>query len=308
VIAFSNAWNRKSEHCISNGAVMEPKLPEEDIIRRYLLGALREPELSAIEQKLLSSEELSQTAGLIEDEIIEQYLDEDLDERDKGAVESHFLRPPAHREKLRFARLLRHHLEHGSADGGTVRDGGLVSRVPPRSSWNYRGALAAVLLAAVCLYLVVAQLGLKKDVAESHKGQAVVEAELNKERENSASLREKLQALQTTSVVSLDLRPGISRSTGFVPQAIIQPSTRFLTLDVVLPKSAWVSVRVRLLDRNTRYEVWSKSGLKPVPGAARLLFDMPVQGIRSGPYELIVSPVPEHGERVSYHFDAHVIQ
>ena len=287
---------------------MEPKLPEENIIRRYLLGALREPELDAIEQKLLSSEELSQTAGLIEDEIIEQYLDGDLDERDKRAVEGHFLRPPAHRKKLRFARMLRHHFEHGSAGSGTVGDGVLVSRVPLRSLWNYGAALAAVPLAAVCLYLVVAQQDLKKDVAESHKAQAVLQAELNKEHESSAGLRQELQALQTTSVVSMDLRPGLSRSTGFVPQAIIQPSTRFLKLDVLLPESAWVSVRVRLLDRNTRYEVWSKSGLKPVPGAARLLFDMPVQGIRTGPYELIVSPVPEHGAQVSYSFDARVIQ
>jgi len=287
---------------------MEPKLPEENIIRRYLLGALREPELDAIEQKLLSSEELSQTAGLIEDEIIEQYLDGDLDERDKRAVEGHFLRPPAHRKKLRFARMLRHHFEHGSAGSGTVGDGVLVSRVPPRSLWNYGAALAAVPLAAVCLYLVVAQQDLKKDVAESHKAQAVLQAELNKEHESSAGLRQELQALQTTSVVSMDLRPGLSRSTGFVPQAIIQPSTRVLKLDVLLPNSTWVSVRVRLLDRNTRYEVWSKSGLKPVPGAARLLFDMPVQGIRTGPYELIVSPVPEHGAQVSYSFDARVIQ
>jgi hypothetical protein len=287
---------------------MEPKLPEEDIIRRYLLGALSDPELSAIEQKLLSSEELSQTAGLIEDEIIEQYLDEDLDERDKEAVESHFLRPPAHREKLRFARLLRHHFEQGAADAGTVHDRVLVSRVPARSFWNYGGALASVPLAAVSLYLVVAQHGLKTEVAESHKAQAVLQAELNKEHESSASLREKLRALQATSVVSLDLRPGISRSTGFVPQAVIQPSTRFLKLDVVLPKSSAVSFRVRLLDRNTGYEVWSKSGLKPVPGASRLVFDMPVQGIRTGPYELIVSPVPEHGEQVSYSFEAHVTQ
>ena len=290
---------------------MEPKLPEENIIRRYLLGALREPELDAIEQKLLSSEELSQTAGLVEDEIIEQYLDGDLDERDKRAVEGHFLRPPAHRKKLRFARMLRHHfehLEHRSAGPETVRDAVLVSRVPPRPLWNYGAALAAVPLAAVCLYLVVAQQDLKKDAAESHKAQAVLQAELNKEHESSAGLRQELQALQATSVVSMDLRPGLSRSTGFVPQAIIQPSTRFLKLDVLLPESAWVSVRARLLDRNTRYEVWSKSGLKPVPGAPRLLFDMPVQGIRTGPYELIVSPVPEHGAQVSYSFDARVIQ
>src|SRR5262249_30935173 len=287
---------------------MEPKLPEEEIIRRYLLGAVGEPQLSEIEEKLLSSEELSQTADLIEDEIIEQYLDGDLDDRDKRAVESHFLRPPAHREKLRFARLLRHHFELESHVPEPVPAIVPSPRVPPHSFWNYGGAMAAGLLAVVSLYLGVAQRGLKKDVAESHKAQAVLQAQLNKERESAASLREKLNAFATTSVVSLDLRPGISRSTGFVPQLTVQPSTRFLKVDILLPKTSAVSFQVRLLDEKTGSEVWSKSGFNPVPGEPRLLFAMPTQGIRSGPYELVVGPVSNQGTQVRYPFDANVIR
>ncbi len=278
---------------------MEQKLPEEDIIRRYLLGALREPELSEIEQKLLSSEELSQTADLIEDEILEQYLDGDLDERDKRAVESHFLRPPAHREKLRFARLLRHHFELESPVAEPVPAKLLPPPVPPRYVWTYGGAVAAGLLAVVSGYLIVAQHNLKKDLADSQKSQEVLQATL---------------ARTASSPVALELKPGMSRSIGFansgnsVPLATIRPSTRLFKVDLILPKTSAASFQVRLLDEKTGSEVWSKSGLNPVPGEPRLLFEMPTQGIRSGPYELVVGPVSNKGTQVRYPFDANVVQ
>jgi hypothetical protein len=278
---------------------MEQKLPDEDIIRRYLLGVLREPELSEIEEKLLSSDELSQTADLIEDEIIEQYLDGDLGEGDQKAVETHFLRPPAHREKLRFARLLRHRFELGSPDAQTARGKVLLPRVPPPYSWRYGGAVAAVLLAVMSVYLTMAHRA-KKDVADGGKAQGVLGA---------------TQPVDVSSVVALELKPGMTRGSNlasnngnFVPTAKIQPSTRFLKVDLVLPKASAVSFRVQLLDERTGSEVWSKSGLKPVPGEPRLLIEMPTQGIRSGPYELVVRPASSKGTQIKYPFDANVVQ
>jgi hypothetical protein len=276
---------------------MEQKLPDEDIIRQYLLGSLREPELTEIEEKLLSSDELSETAGVIEDEIIEQYLDGDLGERDKKAVETHFLRPPAHREKLRFARLLRRRFEVGSRGAETVRHKVVLPPVPPayswRHAWRYVGAVAAVLLAAVSVYWIMTQYRAKKEVAENPPQHAVV----------------------PPSAVALELKPGIARGSHLapnggnaVPTATIQPSTRFLKVDLVLPKASAASFRVRLLDEKTGSEVWSQSGLKPVAGEPRLLFEMPTQGIKSGPYTLVVGSGSNKGSQVKYPFDANVVQ
>src|SRR5215472_10803499 len=182
---------------------MDQKLPEQEVVRRYLLGTLPEPELSEIEQKLLSSEELAQTAELIEDEIIEQYLDGDLDERDKRAVETHFLRPPAHQDKLRFARLLRHHFAHEPALEPVPARVSPRPLPPPPLLWTYRGAAAAVLLGVLSIYLGLVNHDLKKKEAATQESQATLQADLAKEREHSASLQEKLRALQASFIVAL---------------------------------------------------------------------------------------------------------
>src|ERR1051326_8135013 len=102
---------RAGEFNAVTGCPMDKKIAKEEAVRQYLLGTLSEPELSEIEQELFVDEELSGMADLIEDEIIEQYLDQKLDAREREAFGSHFLRPPSRRQKLDCARLLRHRLQ-----------------------------------------------------------------------------------------------------------------------------------------------------------------------------------------------------
>ncbi len=92
---------------------MNSSLPDRRVIREYLLGRLDEQEEleSNLSEEILFSDELSEMVESIEDEIIEEYLDGALDSADKNAVDEYFLRPPERKEKLRFARLLRHHFE-----------------------------------------------------------------------------------------------------------------------------------------------------------------------------------------------------
>src|SRR5437899_4121420 len=111
---------------------METGLPEETNIREYLLGRLQQdtPELSErLEERLLADDDFSRTVDLVEDEIIEEYLEGTLDAADKQTVEQHFLRPPERQKKLRFARLLHHHLE-------TMERGVRQESAPPPVSWR----------------------------------------------------------------------------------------------------------------------------------------------------------------------------
>jgi hypothetical protein len=282
---------------------MEQRLPEEDNIRRYLLGTLDEPELSEIEQKLLDSEEMSRTADVVEDEIIEQYLDGHLGEADKRAVEAHFLRPPEHRKKLHFARLLRHRFATTSAKVPAV-----PLLVPPRKIqtarwlWTYGGAVAAVVLLGWAVYL-------NQEVGVGLKRQAALQDALTQERAQSASLTEKLQALQ--SPVTLNLRPGITRGAGGpIPKATIPTKTDFIKVDVVLLYASPALFHVRLLDANTAREVWSEAGLPstPAPPLSRLAFYVPAQLIKSGSYNLVVSPASGPNIPETYPFDAGVAQ
>ena len=88
---------------------MNDHFPAENTIRDYLLGRLDDQ--ADLEQSwsewILVDDELSETVSVIEDEIIEDYLDGRLDAASKRDVEQHFLRPPARQEKLKIANRLR---------------------------------------------------------------------------------------------------------------------------------------------------------------------------------------------------------
>jgi hypothetical protein len=285
---------------------MDQKLPEEDAIRQYLLGTLDEARSDALEQKLLDSEELSEIAGVIEDEIIEQYLDDELDEREKQAVETHFLRPQEHQRKMRFAATLKGRLQRGSTRPPAKLDPTQFVPVPPRpSSWNYGGLAAAVVLGSVSMYLGVAQKDLKKTVAETRNAQASLQAELTQERERSAGLEEKLRSFETSSGGTLDLQPGVIRGTGVVPKITLRPALQTVRIELVLPSASSAPVRVRLLHNGT--EVWSETGLKPVPTGTLSTLSLDVR-VASGAYDLVVNPEGNPSHQDVYPFDAKIAQ
>lgn len=290
---------------------MDQKLPEEDAIRQYLLGTLDEARLDAMEEKLLDNEELSEIACVIEDEIIEQYLDDELDEREKQAVETHFLRPQEHQRKMRFSatlkgRLQKDRLQQGSTSAPTKLDPIQLLPVPPRPSiWNYGGLAAAVVLGSVSMYLGVAQKDLKKTVAETRNSQATLRAELTQERERSAGLEEKLRSFETSSGGTLDLQPGVIRGTGVVPKITLRPALQSVRIELVLPFASSAPVRVRLLHNGT--EVWSETGLKPVPTGSLSTLALDVR-VASGAYDLVVNPEANPGHQDVYPFDAKIAQ
>jgi len=270
---------------------MDRQITQGEIIRKYLLGTLSEPELSEIEQELFFNEELSRTADLIEDEIIEQYLDHELGAREQKAVETYFLRPPAHRQKLYFARLLRHRLQSPATPDPRVIHISPVLSHPGNFVRSY-GALAAVVVFGMSsLYLGVA---LKK----AHLEIRSLEEQVQKQNDSR------------TPPVLFPMKYGVARGHGSLPHMVVTPGTRTIKVDLLLPERFAESFDVRLLDRrhDEEQEIWSKKDVKPsVPSQPRLTFDIPTQGIRTSTYDLVVSD-SAHGSSVIYPFDISVDQ
>jgi hypothetical protein len=272
---------------------MDGKLIEEETIRQYLLGTLAEPELSEIEQELFFNEELSRTADLIEDMIIEQYLDQELDAREGKAFENHFLRPPARRQKLDFARLLKHRLEPPApSDRFTAREPSVP--LPPRPAnfvvfvRRYGALAAAVVFCASSLYLGLA---------------------LQKAKVQISELTEQVQKPEDSHTpVPLSMNYGVKRGHGQLHQIVILPTTQTIKVDLLLPGRFAELFDVRLLDLRhaEEQEIWSKRGVKPT-SSQRLTFDIPTQGIRIGTYDIVVSD-PASGSSVRYPFDVSVNQ
>jgi tetratricopeptide (TPR) repeat protein len=87
---------------------MEENLDGRRGIREYLLGILEDPLIkSQIEEKLLAYDESAMEILTAEDELIEQYLDDELSPADRTHFINHFLAAPQRQQQLRFHQNLR---------------------------------------------------------------------------------------------------------------------------------------------------------------------------------------------------------
>ncbi|MBK9438244.1 MAG: CHAT domain-containing protein [Chloracidobacterium sp.] len=71
-------------------------------IRDYLLGDVSDPEqLGTIEERYLTDDDFAESVSLAEDQIIEQYLDDELTDQQRHSFETHFLTTDHRRHQLR---------------------------------------------------------------------------------------------------------------------------------------------------------------------------------------------------------------
>jgi hypothetical protein len=137
-----------------------------DQIRQYLLGLLAEHESEALDERLLTDGEFYDEVLVIEDELIDQYLNEGLSAEERKSFETHFLLTPERHEKLRFSRGFHSYLKELEPlpdlepNAATVTEHPVDVLKPPPKPWYHsflpirNPALAYSLMAA--LVLVVA--------------------------------------------------------------------------------------------------------------------------------------------------------
>jgi hypothetical protein len=294
---------------------MKYSTPNEAIIRDYLLGRLEmESELvERIDQQLLNDAEFAERVDIVEDEIIEEYIEGTLSATEKLAVEKHFLHPPERQQKLRIARSLGRHLatdtvpiKEGQA---TVRytDGPVLQRRP--QVIMYGGLAAAVLLVVSSVFLVRQRTEFQSELRESNQ-------KLVNEREHSVLLSGQLEAareLAQPATVTLSLvQPGIfrggehlllssSRSDEYPPQLRIGGRTQSVHAEIALTSSVAGPYDIQL--ESAGKVVWSKSGVEAFTSSAGsvLMFDVPVQALTQGEAKFLVSRRNESG--TSYYFE-----
>jgi hypothetical protein len=268
---------------------MNASIPDRTTVRQYLLGRLDDKPAveSDLSERIFFSDDLSEMVDSVEDEIIEEYLDGTLDSADKNAVEKYFLQALERKEKLRFSRLLRHHFQTKQRESITTR---VESHV--RAYWQ---VTALVLLTVVSLAYI----------SGIRKREGVLEAELVRERERSASPVKEAPLLQS-SVIALTLVSDRSRSAvGEIPHIDLNPSTQRIIVEIALPDGTSGPYDVRLVTKDEKGAIWSAKLLPLVSpsGDARLMFDVPAQGIQPGVSSFVVTS--SHPEwRKHYDFQA----
>lgn len=292
--------------------------PDARQIRQYLLGRLDENEEleNTLSESILFRNDVAELTDLIEDEIIEQYLDGTLDAADKNDFEKYFLRPAERRERLQFARLLRERLHtpkaHGispnpdvntSARTDTSIAGAFYAQSVPRHSFlKTYGQLAALVLICIASITYISSLQNK---------QGRLEASLVQERDRAATL-EKQSLLLQSRTPPLYLVANRDRALAAIPYVEIKPSTEHALIDLALGGGVnGEAYDVGLKKAGTMESIWSAKlpcVVSPT-GDARLVFDLPVQGLTSGRYSLIVSSTRTgSSSQDHYDFEARVTQ
>src|SRR2546422_871276 len=79
-------------------------------IKKYLLGQLAGADLEEIEQRVLTDDEFYEEVQIMEDELVDEYVNAELSPDERRLFEKNFLADPESRHKLRLGRALDRHL------------------------------------------------------------------------------------------------------------------------------------------------------------------------------------------------------
>jgi hypothetical protein len=107
------------------------------MLREYLLGTSRPEEQEQVEMRLLLDENFLLEAEMLADELIDDYLDDNLSQGDRKAFETYFLSAPEQQGRLKFVAALKRRAseeDSASSPGVEVRRGlaGPASRLGAR--------------------------------------------------------------------------------------------------------------------------------------------------------------------------------
>lgn len=145
---------------------MSQDLNQEIKLRQYLLGELSLEEQVLIEQRLFLESAYADLAQAVEDDLVDDYLHNDLNPNEREKFESYFLNNPDHRGDVRIAQALKQYLTSEvlvHPVTGQVMAGETPARFPeryasagqPRSSSGRRPTIWLALAAAILIIISI---------------------------------------------------------------------------------------------------------------------------------------------------------
>jgi hypothetical protein len=287
---------------------MNSSFSGETALRKYLLGILGQQDCEQIEEELLSNEEFAKLIDLIEDEIIDEYVEGSLGIQDRQAVETYFLRPPSRQKKLKFARMLRSQLREETQVQAVPT---IVLPMPYRRwLWVASGTMAAMLLLTASLGVYTAKLrrNLETEMAHNRKSQE----DLARERALTALLEiqgEKLRnQIKTISAnpqnnyFTLVLLPILTMgSRDSIPVFTPHPGATRLKIEIPLIDIPEQPYHVSLLGQDGK-ELWSRASVSPT--GDQLAFPIPYSKWQTGDYSVVLTGTLDNlnPPKATYHF------
>ena len=250
----------------------------ERTLRRYVLGRVEENLRMEIDELLITDPEVFEALGVVEDELIEEYLDGVLQGGERGAFDEHFLTSEQRRARLGFSRSLRARASSQSTATSARR---LRMDTGRRATWTPASiGLAAALVLSIAGNLWFASRDLGGGAGAGHTPPA----------DDSPSTR-------PASVETLTLAPGMLRSGGSLTRLTVRAGTLVVRLRLELAGDDYTQYQATILDDRGR-EVWTGPKLQATKegSSVAVLVDVPAGVLSRGDYELRLSGSTDKGE------------
>ncbi len=132
---------------------------EQNAVRQYLLKQLSEAEQQAFELRLLTDDALPEELEIVEDELIDEYLANELSKEERVSFEETFLAHPERRRKLKGGRALKRYFDTLSPPKPTQRRFEFLKNWIGSYIPGGRGELVASPIGAMAVLLIVATAG-----------------------------------------------------------------------------------------------------------------------------------------------------
>lgn len=144
---------------------------------RLLLGMLSEDEIDALNDDAIADDEVATRLAMLEDEMIDAYVRDELDDASKARLETTLLRTEYGRERVALARALTARADRVDPEPrATVTPIGERGspRARPGGRWRAIAAIAAIVLVAVTALFVLRNLDRDGDPGLARGGLVVV--------------------------------------------------------------------------------------------------------------------------------------
>jgi hypothetical protein len=136
---------------------MKNDVQQETELRRYLLGELSLEEQVLVEQRLFLDSDYAELLQAVEDDLIDEYLADDLEDGERERFKNHFLLLPEHGADLRIAKALKKY-ETPDRNPSPARNTNNDPSIVPPSFFSKPFVWLSLTVAALILFSIVAWL------------------------------------------------------------------------------------------------------------------------------------------------------
>jgi hypothetical protein len=101
---------------------MQEQTKVQENLRLWLLGLLSQEQSESLEQRLITDNRVFDEISVVEDELIDEYLSDELSERERGAFESFFMNSLERERQFKVGKAWRNYIEREDPFGKRQSD------------------------------------------------------------------------------------------------------------------------------------------------------------------------------------------